>query len=72
MGHFRWHLSLKWVGHLSLGGAFMAYSSMLRCSTSDIIKLQFAQHTYVLQYTSQMLECALNINYGVIIAVVDT
>ena len=39
----------------------MAYSSMLRCSTSDIIKLQFAHHTYVLQYTSQMLECALNI-----------
>ena len=55
-----------------MGGAFMAYSSTMRCSTNDIMKLQFVQHAYVLQYTNQRLECALNINYGLIVAVVDT
>ena len=71
-GAFKVTFITGWGFYGLMGRAFMAYSSMLRCSTSDIIKLQFAQHAYVLQYTNQLLECVLNINHGVIIAVVDT
>ena len=48
-----WNGTFKVAFITEMGGAFMAYSSMLRCSISDTIKLQFAQHTYVLQYTNQ-------------------
>ena len=68
-----WNGAFKVAFITQMGRTFMAYSTTLRCSTSDIMKLQFAQHAYVLQYTNQVLECALNIiNHGVIIAVVDT
>ena len=49
-----WAFNVEFI--TQMGGTFMAYSSTLRCSTSDSIKPQFAQHGYVLQYTNQVLE----------------